>query len=673
MNNLKEIRRFLLNLLYRKKKMGCTSGSWDVQTYLNANPNISQAAANDKYSSRYNHYIQAVIAVNHTRNLSEWRVRLPASNFLAFLDVPFDSIEQPFSTHTEIANAIRSAPLTSAELTKAYAGIADIVDHGHLLYDDRLDTSACSELIYFDSNGQHANETQGSPTSLNHSNAVSPIANKQKSEAPMRIELSIDGLLAALDIPVEDIEKILLRPIDIIHGFVAQNIAAKKKLAHVYADIAHVMSYRGQPTLAEAYFRRSISITPDIQLHDRLFHAMMMSPDTTNEAMFDEARNWARLYSPHLIQRSFDLDSDPERRLRIGYVCSFFYELGTRIYHLPIMLGHDRNRFEIVAYSDSDVEDTLKVADIWRSTGNLNDDAFARLVLDDRIDILVEFNGRGGHNRFNAFAQRIAPVQINCGNFMATTGMPQVDYTIAANIGVLPEEERFYTEKICRLKAISIDYEQCWQEGFFPPVATSPYRVAGLITFGCFGASVKVHEQLIQTWCEIVKRVEGARFYYKSMSMSDPGSMECFRLMFERHGITGDRLILDGGSDHRTMLELYGKVDIALDTFPYSGGNTTLETLWQGIPVVTFNGNRWASRTGTALLSLADFKTFIAQSREEYIEIAVHLASNHDLRDKFRANVRDKIKQSPLTDMPESINELESKYRSMWRDWLNQE
>jgi predicted O-linked N-acetylglucosamine transferase (SPINDLY family) len=547
-------------------------------------------------------------------------------------------------TGTELAAVIRKHLPTDQQLAEVHADIADVVALG------KQPKQAAIRRI---------------------SATLYAMASGRRPDASTFIELSVDGLFNALKIPLQDLEKVFLRPADVVLGFVAQNVGLGQQLHRVYADVAHIMSYRGQPTLAVEYFRRSISATQDAQLHDRLFHAMMMSPETTNEMMLEEARRWARLYAPAVqVRRDFDRDRDSNKRLRIGYVCCFFYGLGTRIMHLPLMRGHDRNRFEVVAYSDADVEDTFKAADTWRITEKLEDDAFAQLVLEDRIDILVEFNGRGGRNRFDAFAKRLAPVQLNFGNFLATSGMPQVDYTVAHVVSVPPEEDRFYTERVCRLGRVAISYDQCWPKDFFPPVAPPPYRTAGRITFGCFGGSIKVHERLVEAWCEVVRRVEHSRFYFKAISMSDPGALESFQRMFERHGLTGDRLILEGGSDHRAMLELYGRVDVALDTFPYNSGNTTLETLWQGIPVVTLRGERWASRTGASFLTLGGLDQFIAESWEEYVEMAVRLAADNDFRDNFRASVRHQLRQSALFDMPGFIREFESAYRDMWRSWL---
>lgn len=479
-------------------------------------------------------------------------------------------------------------------------------------------------------------------------------------------------LLDSLRIPEEDAQKICIRPRDVVFGFIAQNRAAGQPLSRVYGDLAHVMSSRGYPDLTVAYFRRGLADNPDF--HERLMHALMMAPSTTNEIMLTEAKSWAAIHEPPTMvaHRNFATDRDPDRPLRVGFTCSFFYGLGTRVAHLPAMKLHDRSNIFVIGYADSDVEDELQVADVWRKTAHLDDEAFAQQVLDDKVDILIEFNGRGGFNRFGAFARRCAPIQVNFGNFLATTGIPSVDYTVAAERSVPPSEDKFYTEKVARIKTFAIDFEECWPGDFFPEVSPPPYKKRGYITFGCFGASVKVHEEIIKHWCEIVRRVQGSKLYYKSMSMSDPGTMAAIRALFNKHGLTDDRLILEGGDDHRKMLELYGKVDIGLDTFPYNGGNTTIEKTWQGIPVVTYEGDRWTARTGATLLAAMGMDDLITHSWNEYVERAVALAADHDYLDRFRVESRKRMLASPLFDMPTYARDLERLYREMWHDWLKE-
>lgn len=491
--------------------------------------------------------------------------------------------------------------------------------------------------------------------------------------ASAEIEIPVNRLFAGLAIPETDVDAIGLKPVDIVVDIVANSVYAGRKLHHAYADFSSMLSVCGQPTLAVAHLRRALAISMDPQIHDRLLHAMMLAPETTNQMMLEEAVQSGRLHYPQgRAGRHFNLDRNPDKRLRVGYVCCFFYDLGTRIAHLPLMLGHHREQFEVFAYSDDNVEDAFHVADVWRNTGRMTDDQFARMVIDDRIDILVEFNGRGGRSRFDAFGQRIAPIQINFGNFPATTGIPQVDYTVAHAIDVPPSEDRFYTEKVSRFDCMAVDYEQCWPKDFFPDVSPPPYKSTGYITFGCFGGSIKINERLVESWCDIVKRVPKSRLYFKSMPLSDPATMASFRRMFERHGLTGDQLILEGGSSHRTMLELYGRIDIALDTYPYNGGNTSLEALWQGIPVVTLKGDRWAARLGARFLVQAGLPSLIAHSWGEYAVIAARVAADPGFRDEFRRASRDQLRKSVLFDMPLWVQQTEAAYRRMWQDWLKE-
>lgn len=487
------------------------------------------------------------------------------------------------------------------------------------------------------------------------------------------IEIPVHRLFDALAISGNDVDAVALEPADIVVDIVANCIYLGRRIDHAYADFAARFSVCAQPDLAVGYLQRAFSLFQDPLVHDRLLHAMVLAPATTNQGMLEEAVKSGKLHYPeHRASRQFALDRNPGKRLRVGYVCCFFYDLGTRIAHLPLMLGHDRGQFDVYAYSDDTVEDSFHVADVWRNTGHLDDGQFAQLVLADRIDILVEFNGRGGLSRFGAFAQRIAPIQMNFGNFPATTGIPQVDYTVAHSIDVPVSEDACYTEKVARFDCMAVDYEQCWPKDFFPEVSPPPGHANGFVTFGCFGGSIKVNDRLVEAWCDIIRRVPGSRLYFKSMPLSEPTTLEAVRRMFARHGLSGERLILEGGSSHRTMLERYGKVDIALDTYPYNGGNTTLEALWQGIPVVTLMGDRWAARLGARFLIQAGMPSLIARSWEEYSDIAARIAADVSYRETFRRTAREQLRKSVLFDMPLWVRQTEDGYRRMWHDWLRE-
>ena len=125
----------------------------------------------------------------------------------------------------------------------------------------------------------------------------------------------------------------------------------------------------------------------------------------------------------------------------------------------------------------------------------------------------------------------------------------------------------------------------------------------GWLTFGSFASAHKITDPVVAAWSRILLGAPTARLLLRNQLLNEPSNRLALMARFARHGVTPDRLLLSGGAEHFDFLRGYDDVDIALDTFPYNGGTTTTEALWQGVPVLTFNGDRWASRTSRSLLA----------------------------------------------------------------------
>jgi predicted O-linked N-acetylglucosamine transferase (SPINDLY family) len=281
----------------------------------------------------------------------------------------------------------------------------------------------------------------------------------------------------------------------------------------------------------------------------------------------------------------------------------------------------------------------------------------------------VELNGRGGHNRFKAFELRAAPIQIAFGNFPAPTGISNVDCTIADKKQFTTDSFLNYHEKVYLLNKNGIDFKECWPDNFFPEPSLPPSPKKGYVSFACFGGTLKINEPLIQQWIRLVYSVPGARLFLKAMTMSDPDTMKAIRGLFEKNGMDMARLILEGGSDHQQMLKQYADVDVALDTFPFSGGNTSLEALWQGVPVVTLEGDRWASCATAGFHRILGFEDLVARSWDEYISKAKEWAEDLEKRKKFRLEIRQRMNKSGFLDVQGFAREMERLYEQMIVDF----
>jgi predicted O-linked N-acetylglucosamine transferase (SPINDLY family) len=172
------------------------------------------------------------------------------------------------------------------------------------------------------------------------------------------------------------------------------------------------------------------------------------------------------------------------------------------------------------------------------------------------------------------------------------------------------------------------------------------------MTFGSFNNPAKWTPLILDAWAEILRRVPRSRLLLQFGGLHEPQTQDLFRSEFSKRGIDSDRILLEGWLEHRELLAAYNHVDIALDTQPYSGGVTTCEALWMGVPVITWPGNTFAGRHATSHLTNAGYKRFIVRNRQEYIGLAVDWANRLNELAIVRANMRGHLSESPLCDAP---------------------
>ena len=320
------------------------------------------------------------------------------------------------------------------------------------------------------------------------------------------------------------------------------------------------------------------------------------------------------------------------RKLRIGYVSAFF---GDRNWMKPVfgvINQHDRDRFEIHMLSDggdpSEASGYIDHADdrIWQ-TNALSNEQLARHIAAAGLDVLVDLNGYSAQRRLPLFMHRPARRQIGWFNMFATTGMPAFDCLVGDAAVLPPDEETFYCERIHRVPGSYLAFAVRYP---VPDVTPPPCLANGYITFGCLGSAYKLTDTVIEAWSRILADAPDTRLLLKNGTLDDASNRAALVRRFARHGIAAERLLLEGRDEHYEFLRAYGRIDVALDTFPYNGGTTTTEALWQGVPVLTFNGDRWASRTSRSLLLAAGLPDWVMDDRAGYIEAAIRLARTPD-------------------------------------------
>ena len=390
------------------------------------------------------------------------------------------------------------------------------------------------------------------------------------------------------------------------------------------------------------------------------------APSLDNAAILALRQHWASKVARNVVPLT-PASHDPSRKLRIGYVSAFF---GARNWMKPVfgvINHHDRTRFEIHMLSDGDdPSEASGYVDhpqdyIWQ-TNLISNEQLAQRIAESGIDVLVDLNCYTVQRRLPLFMQRAARCQIAWFNAYATTGMSCFDRVVADAATLPPDEEAYCCERIHRVSGSYLSFDVRYP---VPDVAPPPCLRNGHLTFGCLGSSYKLTDTTIEAWSRILLATPDTQLLLKNSRLDDASSRSALLARFATHGIAEHRLELDGAEEHFDFLRAYDRIDIALDTFPYNGGTTTMEALWQGVPVLTFNGDRWASRTSRSLLLAAGLSDWVANSATGFIDAATRLARAPDTPKRLatmRGSMREHLRASAACDCATLCRELEALY-----------
>jgi len=296
----------------------------------------------------------------------------------------------------------------------------------------------------------------------------------------------------------------------------------------------------------------------------------------------------------------------------------------------------------------------------------MSDEAVARKIEIDEIDILVCLAGRFNLNRPLVTTYRAAPLQISYHD-CATSGLDEMDYWLTDELLHPSNTEEQFTEELHRLPV----FYQYQPPEDFPDPGAPPSIDNGFVTFGCFNKPERITDQVIALWSDILAAVPDSRLYLKNRNyFSDRELKSAWQEKFIHFGILPDRLILGTGDDSRTdHLSLYRQIDIALDPFPFNGATTTFEALAMGVPVVALEGRHFVDRVGGTLLTQIGLPDLLATNFGHYLKIARNLAHDEYMLRHMRRELRQKLIDSPLCDNSAYALSVENAYRELWKKW----
>ncbi|MDY0975357.1 tetratricopeptide repeat protein [Massilia sp. CFBP9012] len=436
--------------------------------------------------------------------------------------------------------------------------------------------------------------------------------------------------------------------------------------------LALILQAQGRAAEAVAAYRTLLKRRPEnIGARSNMLFCMNEIPGLTPDALFRE-----HLHYGELVERNtapslhWDNTPEPERRLRIGFVSGDLRNHAVAAFIEPVFerLGQ-RPGLALHAYYNHSLNDSVTARlrghlPHWRDITELDDDALARLVRADGIDILIDLSGHTSFNRLPAFARRLAPVQASWLGYPGTTGLAAMDYYLADR-KFLPhgQYDHLFSEKLLQLP-MSIPFHPVTSA---PDVGPLPALANGHVTFGSFNRLSKFNREVIQAWGTLLRALPDARLLVAGMPEQD--DLAQLRAWLDQEGIAAHRVDFHGRIAMHDYLALHGQVDLCLDTFPYTGGTTTMHAGWMGVPTLTLDAGTVSGRQTACILEHWGLHHFVAHGVDDFVAKGLAICTDLPALAAVRATLRERYALPTSDSRTRVADGIEHALRLIWRRW----
>lgn len=436
---------------------------------------------------------------------------------------------------------------------------------------------------------------------------------------------------------------------------VERALRARPDFDHAHATRALILALCYRHRAAIQAYGRAIELNPrHFQAQSARLVELEYMGELPRAALFAEHRRFAKAAGERRTAAPARPAAAGGRPLRVGFLSPDLHRHSVAYFLEPLLAHADRARCELYLYYDNDRPDDVSqrlqdAAARWRGVAGLNDDVLEKLIRSDRPDVLVDLAGHTGKNRLPLFARRLAPVQLTYLGYPDTTGLENMDYRLVdAVTDPEGEADRFCSERLVRFSSCAWTYLPPKEA---PAPGPAPASAGAGPTFGCFNNLSKITDECLAAWGQVISQTPGSRLLLKGVGLSTESFQNFWRKRCEGAGLSAERVeLVERSADLAGHLALYGKVDVALDTFPYHGTTTTCEAMWMGVPVVTLAGDRHACRVGVSLLQAVGHPEWIATDWKSYVATASRLGAEAGASAEPRVALRQRLSQSIILD-----------------------
>ena len=450
-----------------------------------------------------------------------------------------------------------------------------------------------------------------------------------------------------------------------------RSLEVEPRSAKSWARLANLRFELGAVDAAITAYRRALEHDSRMpQIRSNLLFALAHRSDDP-EALLAEHLAWSALVSENGLAPPPRLgnDPDPERPLRVGYLSADLKGHAISMFVEPLLARHDPARVVVHCYDNAPSADEVArrlrgYGAVWREVRGLDGAGFRRQVLADGIDILVDLSGHTAGNRLPDLARRLAPMQATYLGYHGTTGLAAMDFRITDSYADPPgRTEAHYVERLARMPHCL----WCYRPARHEPERLPADGRTGEVVFASLNNLRKVAPPVVALWARLLLAVPAARLVIAGAA--DGPALRDLLARLTGHGVAPARVECIGWLQPAEFAALHARIDVALDTYPFNGGTTTIEALARGVPVVSWSGRTAASRCGRTILSTIGLPELVAADAERYVEIAASLVRDRDRLAALKSGLPARVRRSAIMDEAAFVDDLEGLYRGMWRDW----
>ncbi len=449
-------------------------------------------------------------------------------------------------------------------------------------------------------------------------------------------------------------------------------VALDARHAEAANTLGAILARLGRAAEAVAAYRRVLALQPDhTDAHSNMLFCMSQMEGVAPEELFAAHRAFGRRLEERLgAPRGWDNSPEPERRLRIGFVSGDLRNHAVTSFVEPVLQElAPRPGVTLYAYYTYPARDMVSerlrgYMAGWLDAALLDDGALEAAIRADGIDILIDLAGHTAHNRLPVFARKPAPLQATWIGYPFSTGLAAMDYYLTDRVILPPGRfDALFTEKLLHLP-VTAPFQPSPDA---PPLAPLPALANGHITFGSFNRLSKISRDVVAVWSRLLCALPGAQLVLGGMP--EGGGHEQLLAWLVEEGVDATRVHFHPRAGMQDYLSLHNGVDINLDTFPYSGGTTTLHAMYMGVPTLTLAGDTAAGRQSACILEHNGMTQFVAHDADDFVARGLAACADLEALAALRAGMRSRFPPPSSTDMAHVADGFENALRLMWRRW----